>query len=167
MGFQRFACFHGLHLVAWGCTPGRNGNCKSLLCSMFNEQTCSWFTWLFGRHYAKNIFENLIVLYFWKAQGPRTSKLIFPTVKHTNTQIQLMTKCQKYPTYAIFHYSWWFEDVKNYIPKCPKWSDPIRHLIWSVIQSNIWSDIQSEIWNSACWLQTFALSPQVYFYYLP
>ena len=44
---------------------------------------------LFGRHHAQNIFENLIVLYFWKAQGPRTSKLIFPTVKYTNTQIQI------------------------------------------------------------------------------
>ena len=35
--------------------------------------------------------------------------------KHTNTnsQIQLMTKCQKYPTYAIFLNSWWFKYVKN------------------------------------------------------
>ena len=66
--------------------------CKSLLCSMFNEQTCTRFTWLFVvvfRHHAQNIVKNLKVLYFWKAQGPRTSKLIFPTVKYTNTQIQL------------------------------------------------------------------------------
>ena len=39
------------------------------------------------RHHAPNIFKNLIMLYFWKAQGPRRSKLIFPTVKYTNTQI--------------------------------------------------------------------------------
>ena len=25
---------------------------------------------------------------------------------------------QKYPTFAIFLTSWWFKDVKNYIPKC-------------------------------------------------
>ena len=31
-----------------------------------------------------------------------------------------MTKCQKYPTYAIFLNSWWFKDVKNDILKCPK-----------------------------------------------
>ena len=71
-------------------------HCKSLLCSMFNKQTCSRFTWLFVRlfvrHNAQNIFENLTLLYFWKAQGPRTSKLIFPTVKYTNTQTQV----QKY-----------------------------------------------------------------------
>ena len=36
-----------------------------------------------------------------------------------------MTKCQKYPTYAIFLKSWWFKGCqKNDIPKCPKWSDP-------------------------------------------
>ena len=29
------------------------------------------------------------MLYFWKAQGPRTSKLIFPTVKYTNTNSQI------------------------------------------------------------------------------
>ena len=28
------------------------------------------------------------MLYFWKANGPRTSKMIFWTVKYTNTQIQ-------------------------------------------------------------------------------
>ena len=60
------------------------------------------------------------MLYFWKAQGPRTSKLIFPTVKYTNTQIQLMTKCQEYQTYALFLNSCWFKDVKNDIPQCPK-----------------------------------------------
>ena len=42
-----------------------------------------------GRHHAQNIFKTLIMLYFWKAQGPRTSKLIFPTVKYTNTQIHI------------------------------------------------------------------------------
>ena len=36
-----------------------------------------------------------------------------PDCEFTNTQIQLMTKCQKYPTYAIFLNSWWFKDVKN------------------------------------------------------
>ena len=41
--------------------------------------------------------------------------------KYTNTQIQHMTKCQKYLTYAIFFNSWWFKDVKNDNPKC---SDP-------------------------------------------
>ena len=45
--------------------------------------------WSVGRHHAQNIFKTLIMLYFWKAQGPRTSKLIFPTVKYTNTHIQI------------------------------------------------------------------------------
>ena len=58
---------------------------------MFNEQTCSWFTWLLFVccHHAQNIFKILIMLYFRKAQGPRTSKLIFPTVKYTNTNSQI------------------------------------------------------------------------------
>ena len=41
--------------------------------------------------------------------------------ENTNTQIQHMTKWQKYPTYAIFLNSWWFKDVKN---DNPKYSDP-------------------------------------------
>ena len=50
--------------------------CKSLLCSMFNEQTCSRFTRLVGRC-SSPCPEYLIMLYFWKALGPRTSKLIY------------------------------------------------------------------------------------------
>ena len=71
------------------------------------------------------------MLYFWKAKGPRTSKMIFWTVRYTNTQIQIhkytntqiqhMTKWPKYPTYAIFLNSWWFKDVKN---DNTKYSDP-------------------------------------------
>ena len=59
------------------------------------------------------------------------SKMIFWTVRYTNTQIQIrkytntqiqhMTKWPKYPTYAIFLNSWWFKDVKN---DNPKYSDP-------------------------------------------
>ena len=49
----------------------------------------------FGRHHAQNIFENLILLYFWKARGPTTSKLIFPTVKYTNTNT-IYTNIYKY-----------------------------------------------------------------------
>ena len=50
------------------------------------------------------------MLYFWKANGPRTSKMIFWTVKYTNTQIQVhkytntqiqhLRKGQKYPIYT-------------------------------------------------------------------
>ena len=88
------------------------------------------------------------VLYFWKAKGPRTSNMIFWTVKYTYTQIQMhkytntnsqkhqtqiqhMTKWQKYPTYAIFLNSWWFKDVKNDILKCPKCYQ-IRSEIWDL-----------------------------------
>ena len=59
------------------------------------------------------------------------SKMIFWTVRYTNTQIQIrkytntqiqhMTKSPKYPTHAIFLNNWWFKDVKNYNPK---YSDP-------------------------------------------
>ena len=43
----------------------------------------------FGRHHARNTLKTLIMLYFWKAKGPRTSKMIFWTVKYTNTKIQI------------------------------------------------------------------------------
>ena len=62
-------------------------NCKSLLCSMFNEQTCSRFTWLF-------VLSSPCPKYLWKPytaiflKSPKP-KLIFPTVKYTNTQIQI------------------------------------------------------------------------------
>ena len=61
------------------------------------------------------------------------SKMIFPSVQLSNTQIHkykykytntALLKCQEYQTYAIFLNSCWFKDVKNDIPKCPKWSDP-------------------------------------------
>ena len=56
---------------------------------MFDEQTCTRFTRLVGRHHAQNIFKTLIMLFFRKSQGPKTSKLIFPTAKYTNTQIHI------------------------------------------------------------------------------
>ena len=34
-----------------------------------------------------------------------------------------MTMCQKYPTHSIFFNSWWFKDVENGNPKCPKYSN--------------------------------------------
>ena len=41
------------------------------------------------------------MLYFWKAKGPRTSKMIFWTVRYTNTQIQIHkytnTACDEVP----------------------------------------------------------------------
>ena len=40
---------------------------------------------LVGCHHARNTLKTLIMLYFWKAKGPRTSKMIFWTVKYTNT----------------------------------------------------------------------------------
>ena len=62
------------------------------------------------RHHTQNIFKNLIMLYFWKAQGPRTSKLIFPTVKYTNTNSQ------------IHKYSVW-KSARNtkHMKKCVNW----------------------------------------------
>ena len=143
-------------------------HCKSLLCSMFNEQTCSRFTWLFVvvRHHAQNIFENLILLYFWKAQGPRTSKLIFPTVKYTNTQIQIQ----------IHKYS--FVEVPRipnicYISKqlliqgCQKWysqvSKGIRYENWSDNRSDIRSVIRSRTAQQVT--ADFCSVTQVYYIY--
>ena len=55
---------------------------------------------------------------FLKSPGSKDMKTDIPNCqihkyKFTNTQIQLMTKCQKYPTYAIYLNSWWCKDVKN------------------------------------------------------
>ena len=91
------------------------------------------------------------VLYFWKAKGSRTSKMTFLTVKYTktNSQIQHMTKCQKYPIYAIYLNSFWFKDLKNDNPQCPE----IRIGIDSIWERGI--QIHS-------WRQTFALYHQIY-----
>ena len=51
-----------------------------------------------------------------RVQGIKTDIHNCQIHKYKNTQIQLMTKCQEYQTYAIFLNSWWFEDVKNDIP---------------------------------------------------
>ena len=68
------------------------------------------------------------VVYFWKEDCSRISKIIFPCVertntkiqihKYTNTQIQHMTKCQKDPTCGIFLKRGLFKDIKNDIPMC-------------------------------------------------
>ena len=143
--------------------------------------------------------------YFWKALGPRTSKLIFPIVKYTNTQIQihkyslwgsarntqnmlyfliaggwrmsknsipkcsipkyrntdantrtntqiqLVAKCQINPKYAIFLNSWWFKDVKNDISKCSihkyrntvivsmeQWNNRLLHSQWLSVTQVYW-----------------------------
>ena len=66
------------------------------------------------------------VVYFWKENSSRISKITFPcakrtntkntNIKYTNTQIQHLTKCQKDPTRGIFLTIWLFKDYKNYIP---------------------------------------------------
>ena len=60
------------------------------------------------------------MLYCWKAKGPRTSKMIFWTVKSTNTQIQIRkytnTACEKVPeipNILIFLKSRQSQDIKN------------------------------------------------------
>ena len=73
------------------------------------------------------------MLYFWQAQGPRTSKLIFPTVKYTNTQIQI----HKYSFVEV-------PGIPNicYISKqlliqgCQKWYSQLSKVIRSEIQKS-------------------------------
>ena len=74
----------------------KGDNCKSQLCSMFNEQTCSRFTWLFVCHHAQNIFEKPYTAIFLKSPRPKDIKTDIPncqihkhTNTNTNTQIQL------------------------------------------------------------------------------
>jgi len=72
---------------------------------LFHEQTCTRFTRLvvrsFGCHHARNTLKTLIMLYFWKAKGSRTSKMIFWTVKYTYTHKH------KYTNTQIYKYSIW------------------------------------------------------------
>ena len=73
-----------------------------------------------------NMFYTIQTIYFLKALGPRISKRILPSVlytntqihKYKNTQIQHMTKCQKYPTCGNFLKIGLFKDIKNDIPMC-------------------------------------------------
>ena len=121
----------------WSLEIGLVRFCKSLLCSMFNEQTCTRFTWLFGRSVVTMPKISLKTLYCYifekpKVQGHQNwySQLSNTQIhkykyKYTNTAL---LKCQEYQTYAIFLNSCWFKDVKNDIPKCPKWSDPTTDL---------------------------------------
>ena len=92
------------------------------ICYIFEKQRVQghkkWYSWLQNTQiqnhkYTNTAYETAVkeiltqhMLYFWKARGPRTSKMIFCTVKYTkyknpNLQIQHMTKCKKYPIYAI------------------------------------------------------------------
>ena len=94
---------------------------------MFNGLTCSWFTRLVGRlvGWLSPCPEYLIKPYnaiFLKSPGSKDIKTDIPNCqihKHTNTnsQIQLMTKCQKYPTIILEHFLF----VSNGFPQ--------RHLV--------------------------------------
>ena len=79
-------CLGGHH----SCLPDFAKVCFFVL---FHEQTCTRFTRLFvrlvGCHHARNTLKTLIMLYFWKVKGPRTSKMIFWTVRYTNTNSQI------------------------------------------------------------------------------
>ena len=80
------------------------------------------------------------MLYFLKTQGPRTSKLIFPTFKYTNKQIQIHkytnTSYDKVP--EIRNMCYIFE--KLMVQGCQTWysqmsqvlRDPILDLIWDL-----------------------------------
>ena len=110
---------------------------------MFNELTCSRFTRLSSSPCQKYLINPYNAI-FLKSPGSKDIKTDIPNCQihkytYTNTQIQLMTKCQEYQTYVVFLNRCWFKDVKNDIPKCPE---------------------------SDCWLQTFALYPHVYIAYV-
>ena len=63
------------------------------------------------------------LVYFWKENCSRITKLYshesntqIQRYKNTNTQIQHLTKCQKYPKCGIFLKTGLFKDIKNDIP---------------------------------------------------
>ena len=80
------------------------------------------------------------MLYFWKAKGPRTSKMIFWTVRYTNTQIQ------------IHKYSIWQND-RNTQHMLYFWTAGGSRMSKMIISSILIRDTQL----------TFARSHQVYF----
>ena len=105
---------------------------KSLLCSMFHEQTCSRFTRLFGRSSPcpKSLLNLIMLYFFWKKPG---SKDINTDIPNCQIHKYKFTKTQKHKyilwgsarniQHMLYFYRWWFKDIKNDIPKCPKWSD--------------------------------------------
>ena len=121
--------------------------------------------------YEKGSDITYIYLYFWKANDARTSKMIFWTVKHTNTQLQIhkytntktqihnytVMKCRKYPTCAICSKSQGFKDIKNDILDFQKYK----------YRGDVMTKYL-QIWNYepllTHWL-TFALYHQVYYFY--
>ena len=86
-----------------------------------NTQIHKYSKWLSAR-------KTQHVVYFWKEDCSRISKIIIICAKrtntkiqiqkYTNTQIQQMTKCQKDPLCSIFLKRGLFKDIKNYIPMC-------------------------------------------------
>ena len=94
------------------------------------------------------------VLYFWKAKGPRTSNMIFWTVKYTYTQIQMHkytnTNSQKNQT-QIQKYSIWQND-RNTQHMLYFWTADCSRISKIIIPSILIRDTQL----------TFARSHQVY-----
>ena len=100
----------------------KNYSCNGSPSTIYYPHCTEWITGSRGRGWNQHylIFFDLLS-YSKSALLCSMSKSDIPNYqihKYTNTQIQLMTKCQKYPTYAIFLNSWSFKGVKNDIPKC-------------------------------------------------
>ena len=60
-----------MRVIWWYRRAGPDVNCKSLLCSMFNEQTCTRFTWLFGRSVVTMPKISLKTLYCYIFEKPK------------------------------------------------------------------------------------------------
>ena len=97
-GLQVLSCNMPLAIFGWIVkTPHKfchQFDCKSLLCSLFDKQTCTRFTWLVGccRHHAWNTLWLPYNAIFLKSPRSKDIKTDIPNCqihKYTNTQIQI------------------------------------------------------------------------------
>ena len=78
--------------------------------SMFNEQTCSRFTWLFVCHHAQNIFEKPYNAIFLKSPRPKDIKTDIPNC----FDVLGLWAFQKYSTIRFLKIFWaWWRQPNN------------------------------------------------------
>ena len=113
--------------------------CKSLLCSMFNEHTCSRFTWLLFVVVVTMPKLSLKTLKCYIFERPKVRGHQNWYSQPSNTQIQI----HKYRFVEVPNICYISQHLL--IQGCQKWYSQVSRVIRSYVRSDVRSDIRSDI----------------------
>ena len=111
-------CFGFVDNIFWIC---RRNFCKSLLCSMFNEQTCSGFTWLFVRSVVTmpKICLKTFQCYIFEMPKDQGHQKWYSQL--SNAQLHKYNFTEKNPIFFSYFFFFIFlfkNKIRNFFPGC-------------------------------------------------